>query len=365
MLQTGRRGLWKAAALGVLFVALLSGAGCLQIEATLKLDEEGKGKLTERVCFSGRLLDLAGDKRGELVGLLSRERVSERVKAMGEGVTLTRHEVKEAGDGSMEALSEMSVPDLNKFQYVSPWLGNPDYPGNNAVRCSLEPVYAAWTRGYERHEPPGSIAVTFRHVKAPARRARYSAENPAPKGPAPAELQPYREIGPVLADMLKGFRLRLTFDSYASAQNRLGMRGAGHLGGATAVDLIDISDANMDSWGGLFLENEEAMLELAQWDLGGPNVVRQVEGFAKNVTLPVFTPGCDWDRILFAPSKALFDKYFAGKTLDYGEERWGGKKPAKFEDIGWQGWKERQAKEKKPEEPAGGGGVTNAPEKQK
>ena len=67
--------------------------------------------------------------------------------------------------------------------------------------------------------------------------------------------------------------------------------------------------------------------------------------FARNHSLPVFIPygsrhngwrgGSD---VSFPPSRALFDKHFTGKKLNYNE--WGGKKtdklvPAEFKRIGW------------------------------
>jgi len=336
----------------VLAGTLMLGGGCLQIETRIKLNEDGSAKMTERVFFSERLLELAGAKRAEFVALLGKERLLERMKQMGEGLTLVSHETRTGGDGWMESAVEIAIPDLNKFRYSSPWAAYLDYADNNQIRTSFVPQYKShpYAGG-----PAGSMSVSFALEKSPKGKAAPPKDAPPPKGPTPKEQQVYRDIAPVVKDMLKGFRLRFTFESYAPVVSGLGVRGAG----ATAIDLLDVSDANMDQWGSSFWENEEVMLELSQWDLGGPNIVRNVQGYAQNWTLPVFTPlGSDrmwWlpgGNIWFAPSKPLFDKHFEGKMLDYAG--WGStpadkQTPARFRDIGWKGYKETVEAEKKPE----------------
>jgi hypothetical protein len=163
----------------------------------------------------------------------------------------------------------------------------------------------------------------------------------------------YRDIAPVLTDMLKDFRLRLTFESYAPVSSHVRVRGAG----SPIVDVLDVSDADLDKESGLFFANEEIMLELARLDFGGPNVAGNV---TRASTLPVFFPhggrrmwrtggGGTW----FRPSRALFERHFKGKKLDYSWWRPSPPEkhvPAKWKNIGWHGWKKDRAGEEK--EPA-------------
>ena len=77
------------------------------------------------------------------------------------------------------------------------------------------------------------------------------------------------------------------------------------------------------------------MLELEQMNLYGANLRQHLGGMFGNLTLPLF-----YHRpptMFFRPSRYYFDKFFAGKTLAYGQ--WAKPDllvPAKFEDIGWQ-----------------------------
>lgn len=346
--------------------AVLLAAGCLQIETRVTLHEDGSAKVTERVYFSERLLDLTGDRRADFVLLLGRERVLERMKDMGAGVTLVRHELRSGSDGSMESLAEMAVPDLNQFRYVSPWPGYLDYAENNSIRAALTPRYKShpYSGG-----PAGSMSVSFVCEKRPVGQAAPAKGAPLPKVESPRESQVYRDIAPVVKDMLKGFRVRFTFESYAPVHSGLGVRGG--RASAPAIDLIDVSDSNLDRWGGLFLENEEVMLEILRGDTRGPNVVQNVAGYDRNLTLPVFTPFGSplmWftggDNIWFAPSKPLFDRHFAGKKLDY--SAWADtpleKQPAAdFEKIGWHGWKRKSAEDKKPGGTGGEAGGARMP----
>jgi hypothetical protein len=317
----GRGGPSRWVAMGLLLCGLAAGGpGCLQIETHVKLNEDGSARVTERMFFSERLLDLAGDRRGELAALLGKERLLERMKLMGEGLTLAGHETREGGDGWMESVAMIDVADLNKFRYVSPWLAYGDYASNSAVRARLTPQYKSqpYAGG-----AAGSMSVRFVHEK-PAQGGG------APKTLTPQEQQAYRDLAPAIRDMLRGLRLRFTFEAYAP------------VGGAIGGRLLDVSDANLDQMSQAFFENEEIMLELLRLDFGGPNVAANV---CRNATLPAFLPlgsrAMWWigsDNLWFPPSRPLFDRYFQGKKLDYAQ--WQPSPPEKhvealYEKIGW------------------------------
>ena len=316
------------------------GAGCLQIETHIKLNEDGSAVIRERVLLSERLLDLAGEKRGEWAALAGKERLLERMKRMGEGLTLVNHQTRTGGDGWIESAAEMAIPDLNGLRYVAPWPAHDDYAENSAIRVQLKPQI--------KGEPAiraGMMTERFVHDKAPKGRT-------APPALAPAELQVYRDIGPVFRDMLKGFRLRLTFEAYAPIGSSLGPVAVD----ATAVDLIDVSDAKLDGASRPFFANEEIMVELARLDFGGGNVAGNVQ---RDSTMPEVQPlGGGGGAVWFPPSKTLFEKYLAGKKLDFAI--WQPSPPekhveARFEAIGWQARKQDPAADKAPAPATTGG----------
>lgn len=335
----GRAGRWLALAAGLL---ALCSAGCMQLETRVRYNEDGTATVTERLRFSRMLLDQAGDKQAELLKLLGREAALERMKSMGKGVSLASHELRDAAGSSRESVAVFKVEDLNGFRYVSPWPAFPDYPQNNIVEFSMQPAYksSAYNDGVA-----GTMVLRIKYLKPPKGEPQPPKDAPPPKGPTPLDMQVYREISPVIRDMLKDFRVRLTFESFSPVHSRLGVRGES--GGAKSIDLLDFSDANLDSWGSQFVANEEIALELVQWRFGGPNVVRHVNGYWNNATLPVFYPWGSrhmwWGggmAIYCPPSRQLFDKHFAGRKLDYSQ--WQASPPDKqvtadFERIGWKG----------------------------
>ena len=316
--------------------------GCLQIDALIKVHEDGTATVTERVRFSRRLLDLAGDKQADLVKLLSKEAVQERMKRMGEGVQLVSYELRDADGASKEAVAAFKVEDLNKFQYASPWLAYVDYPENSVVKFKMEPLYKSQAYGGGR---AGMMCVSLHFAKNPVAEQRLREGETPPPGPSPWENQFYRELAPVFRDMLKDFQVRLRFESYAPLDSRFATRG--RQAAVKALDLLSFSDKDLDSSGGSFLENEEIMLGLGRWHFGAADVAAHVKDCENNHTVPVFTPFGSrhmwWTgsaNISFRPSRQLFDKYFVGKLLDPSE--WGPSPPekhvpARFEEVGWKG----------------------------
>lgn len=314
--------------------------GCLQLEARLKVAEDGTATLTERLRFTRRLFDLAGEKGPELLALLGKEAALERMKKMGKGIRLVSHELRDAEGASKESLAVFKIEDLNGFQYVSPWLAYLDYPENCVVKCKMEPLYKS--RAYDGGRA-GWMCVSFHHLKEPRGDPQLPEDAPPPKGPSPLELQVSRELGPVFRRMLSDFQVRFTFESYASIVSRLGVRG--ERAGANSIDLINFTDKDMDKWGGPFLENEEIMLDLVRWEPGSEDIASHVRDHANNLTLPVFTPLGSrhmwWigsRNISFPPSRQLFEKHFAGKMLDLSEWQPSPPEkhvPARFEEVGW------------------------------
>jgi hypothetical protein len=329
--------------LSAAFAGTLLAAGCLQIDTHIKLHEDGSATITETLRFSRRLLDLE-DKtgKGSLTALLEKPAALERMKHMGKGVRLVSHEVRDAERGARESVAVYKIQNLNEFRYASPFPSYADYATNNVIRAKLYPLYKS--EGYVG--TAGEMAVVFWPTRRPQKQSGPKKGEPPPRRPAPLDQQPFRQLGPVFRDILEGFRLRLRFESYAP----LRATGFGHRGGKAGVhhcDLIDFSWEDLDNHGGKFLANEEIMVDLLRWELGSQDIVNHTKGFVGNTTLPVYlpwgSPHCPWrgsSGIFFRPSRALFDRHFKGKKLDYSRWRKSPDKklvPARFERIGYKG----------------------------
>jgi hypothetical protein len=290
--------------------------------------------ITERVRFSRRLLayqDRAG-KDLDVARFLTREAALRRKASMGKATKLVKHEVRNLPNGDRESIATFAVADINTFRYVSPWLGYMDYPANNVVKCVLKPAYKSHHYNLRR---AGDMYVNFIHTKPLPRKRHQKRALPLPKGRSPLEMQAYRNLGPLFRDAMKGFHVRLTFESYAPIRkSKLGRRTRNQ------IDVINFSWRDRDAHDLPFLENEEALLDLVRWDLTSGDIRSQVAGFQANQTVPVFVPtaSAHWD-IPFAPSRYFFDKYFEGKKLDYSE--WGPSPPEKLVPATWKkiGWK--------------------------
>lgn len=314
-------------------------AGCLHLELRIRLDADGTATATERLRFSEQLLDMSATAppQRRLAPLLTREAALERLARMGPGVTLASHELKDIEGGAKESVAVYQIQDLNEFRYVSPFLAYTDYPENAIVKVNYVPLYKS--RPY--NGTAGEMAISFRPLKPPKSEPRYDEKNPPPKGPTPAELQALRDVEPLFRDMLKGFQVRMTFESYCAIRST-GFGFRGHKDRVNFVDMINFSDQDLDRYGGKFIDNEEIMLDLIRWQMGSRDITETVYEFTNNPSVPIFLPFGSrhqrWrqsDEIYIPPSRAIFKQYFEGQELDF--SRWGPgpKVPATWERIGW------------------------------
>lgn len=306
--------------------------GCLQVETRILLHTDGSATVTERVTFSQRLLVLSSTAGKELniTDCLSKSAAEERGKHMGEGVALTSHRIEDAPQGARQSVAVFKVADINKFEYVSPFLAYSDYAEHTVLKASLFPIYEDTWYG----RVGGQMAVTFKPTTKSAQRDPRKDENPPPP-PSPVSLQVLRNLQPVFIDMMEGFKVRVVFESYGSLRFRQYYRYRGMRSGTHEFDLIDFSDSDLDNYSQSFLGNEEVMLELLRGKVHYPYVLDHTAGHGTNNTLPVYHPN-GVPEIYFRPSREMFDKHFAGKTIKR-EERHGGEMPAKWEQIGWRG----------------------------
>jgi len=316
----------------VFIVALLvsAAAGCLQVETRVKLHEDGSATITERLQFSKRLLDLGarGGAPENVASLLTKEAALKRMSNMGKGIRLVSYRLREAEKGARESIAVFKIPDIRDFRYVSPYLASANYPKHSVLKCDMFPIYESTWYG----RVAGQVAVRFYPATKERPRRRPKGWKP-PKPPSPLDSQVLRDLRPVFRDLMRDFKIRLTFESYAPLRFRQYYRYRGMRAGTKEYDLIDFSDKDLDKYGYEFLANEEIMLELLRLRTGGPNVVSHVSGHAANLTLPVFHPRVV-PEIYFRPSRHFFDRYFKGKMLKF-SKRQGGSRKANWKEVGY------------------------------
>jgi len=285
----------------------LAAWGCLHLETRVKLHDDGSATITERLQFSKRLLEFRGKTPAgkPIVSLLEKDAVLRRMKHMGKGIALVSHKVRDAEKGARESVTVFKIPKITDFRYASPFLGTGDYAKHNVVTCREIPMYANSWNG----KRAGYLAVAF---GSGSRTGKVTY-----KTPSPAEAQVYRHLRPVFRDMLKGLRLKFVVEGYAPVSvRRAGQRG--RRARTRLAHLIDVSDQDLDRYGSSFLGNEEVMLELLQMHINGPNVRANCGGYSENLTVPLFRFYNPRVEVMFQPSQHYFDKYFKGKTLNFG-----------------------------------------------
>jgi hypothetical protein len=323
----------------ILAVLSLCTAGCFELETTITMRRDGGATVTERLRFSQRMLDFDVNQDGKtkLADLLTKQAVLDRMKHMGKGIRLKSHEIKDVKNGARESVAVFEIDDIRELRYASPFLAYLDYDKNNIVKVNMEPAYVTNSSGRWR---AGTMTVWLRPLTTPKRDFPPKEGDPPRKQPTPLELQQIRQIQPIFKEMMKGLKVKLTFESYAPLrQVRFGYRG--RRSGDNHCDWINFSSENFDKYGIKFLDNEEVMLELLRGKTGGKNIIEHVAGFVNNRTVPIFLGygsrhgRVSGERISFPPSRTLFDRHFAGKMLTFVYEKGANRtRPASFEEIG-------------------------------
>jgi len=281
----GRRVRSGAAGVWVALFAFLP-VGCIQIEARVRLNTDGSVTLTERLRFSKRLLDLGG-RGGPAEGvaeLLTRAGALRRAKQMGKGARLVSHSARRVEQGGQESVSVFEVPDVRDFEYASPYLATYNYPKHNVIKCRFAPLYR-WKYCSREYVAPGQFEVVFYPATSERPPRRPKGWTP-PKAPTPAELQVLRDLRPVFRDLLRGLKLRLTFETYAPLKRFYRFRG--WRSAPKSYDLIDVSDQNLDKDGFDFLGNEEVMVDLLRLRTTAASVGKHTRGAVDNHSAPLY-----------------------------------------------------------------------------
>ena len=299
--------------LGLVITCLaLVSAGCLQIEVTIQMHEDGAATVTERVRFSKRLRELDGGNPPEkqLVALLERKAVEQRVKQMGKGTALVSHKVSDLQDGGRESIAVCKIPNIEDLRLINPYLH--DAAPGRTMRLSFSPIY----RRVHSFHRVGDLMMYLVPAEKPRRRPRPKDQAPPPP-PTPAELQVLRELRPVFADLMEGVELKLRLVatkpiSLGAIRNRQAA--------SKTITLFSFTNKDLDAYGRKFVHNEELMLSVLRFRMHAANIVSHSAGFPNNLTVPVFRGSRPYasGRFRIKPTRALFKKYYAGRPKSQG-----------------------------------------------
>jgi len=296
----------KIPGLALVALAALLSSGCLQLEMTVQMQEDGSATITERVRFTRKLMELdranAADK--QLARWLERNAAEERLKEMGKGVTLASHKVATLPDGSRESVAVYQIPDVEDLRLVNPLLQQASPARLMAFR--FQPIYKV----VNSYEALGELLLTL----VPA--GKGGAFEPDTSAVTPLDLQVYRELQPMFMDMMEDLEIRLDL---VATKNISHGHVRGRSAGSKTITFMSFTDKDLDAYGG----NEELMLSLLQYKLNAENITDHTQNFAHNGTLPVFLGNKPYGAGLFRvkPTKRMFDKYFAGRPKSEGGDK--------------------------------------------
>ncbi|KKK62010.1 hypothetical protein LCGC14_3008610, partial [marine sediment metagenome] len=173
-------------------------------------------------------------------------------------------------------------------------------------------VYEAQKGRHATPDYPGYMYVQFtmQRTKSGSAPAAKAADEKVATA-TPADQQALRELIPVARGLLKGGRLRITFEAYGNliwgtypyvrALTTPGTRSP-----TNKYALINCSGSDLDAQGKGILDNEEVMLELLRGDYAGANIRahadwRRARADPRAPTL--YTPDMSWQnsRLVFKP----------------------------------------------------------------
>jgi hypothetical protein len=292
-------------------LALLLG-GCLQVEVTIQMHDDGSAIVTERVRFSQALMELdrTAPADQQVRRLLERPAIEARMKEMGKGIALQSHAVTSQPDGGRESIAVYKIPDVEDLRLVNPFLAGSD--PNRLMKLQFSPIYKV----VHSFHALGELMLAVVPAETPKR------ETPAsqPATPAPVDLQIVRHLAPMFGDMMRGFQVRLRL----IATKPITWGYVRDRGSATKIiDLLLFTDQDLDAYGVRFLENEELMLNLMRLQFDAELIADQVQGFAGNATLPVFRCRKPYGSGTFRlpPNPHQFQKYFHGRPKSEGGDQ--------------------------------------------
>lgn len=292
----------------IMAAVLMTATGCLQLDLAVKMhNKDGGATVTERLRFSKALLDL--DHGSGLTRHISRAGAQSRMKNMGKGVTLKSHVEDRLPDGSRESVAVYRIPHIEDLRLPNPFLQN-SRPGP-ACKINIRPTYSS-----NRRWQIGTLTIGMSRVGADKDSDFESSE--ASPAETPLDLQLYRDLSPIIANMMKDFEVKMTL----TVPDQPG--GRGRQSGDQTITLLHFNDKHMDRYAEPFLQNEEAMLAMLQFKNRDDDILEHTKNFPRNRQVPVYRgrrAPYHSDGFRIHPTDYLFQKYFAGRPKSEGGDK--------------------------------------------
>ncbi len=341
-IETNPTKLRRFGVLAVLALAFMA-CGCLELETRIKLHEDGSAVVTERLKISRKLREIESGVKEQLgtnfEDLLSKERAQQRAAEMGSGVVLVSHKVEDGPAASRQAVTIYRVADLRKLTYVSPFFMRGEHMGR--MKISITPqLEDKWG------QRAGILWLQVKHQEVSSKPSQRLKELTTMEE-SPQVRQGYRDIVPIFRNLLKGFKVRMIFENYGEILGT-GWRASQLFPFQRPREVNIINYSYGGETGGKTgthpLDDEEVVVDLMKLLLARPKdpwCRRKGPFLGKHMGQP-------WFNAVIRPSRPLFDRYFKGKELTFGQGhgRPGLKKMADFARIGETPENQRQSIQK-------------------
>jgi hypothetical protein len=347
----------------LIFIALIVSfmTGCMEIENRIIMQLDGGAIIKETILVHKELLDFT-DEAGSpvIMKYLEKSACEERAKAFGKGTVLLNHSIKNLNDGVKSLEAEYKIDDINELYVINPYLCYTNYKEMGLAKFSFKPILKSGN-GYGT---AGNMALNIVTEKPGIGQKTIGRGEPKVSPPSPKILQKFRNWQPIIKDCMKDFKISVMFECYSSVYPNYGLRERPSQ--PRKCEILSFSGSDYDNLGGLLLDNDEIMQELLRLKFWDYNFIKAAQDFENNLTVPVICDGGSpyqnygtGGRVIsFKPSKAIFDKYLAGKKIDYSIWQSDPKNivDADFSKIGFDPAKDtmKAALKLTPQEPEGG-----------
>jgi hypothetical protein len=191
---------------GLAVVGLCLLGGCIKIRLTVKLNEDGSGRLTEEVIFGEKLVNVTRRSKElpQIEWLSSNECVQLRLGNMGKGVSLVSKNVVPLPDGSICLTVVYAFQDIGE------------------LRTAAFPYGAGWERScltfsYQAGATLG-LSQSLRIQPANPPDADAGGEDANNEELSEVETQKIRTLLPIFQDLLEGFELSLRVEVFDPKQ---------------------------------------------------------------------------------------------------------------------------------------------------